>query len=434
MLNNKKFNVILSLIVAAILWMYVMAEVNPAATKSIKDISISYIHTDMLTERGLAMSAGSASTLDIEVTGSRSALSSVTAGDISATVDMAVAVKGDNEIAITVRVPSGITVTRKSISKISATVESLVSKEVDVSIMYTGKFKENQQGLTVAVSSPTVTLSGAESLVNIVSYARGSIDASRLSSDETDITCQLQAMTQDGSQVSGVTMSPDTVTVTSIISEAKDVKLTVPITDNSSDDAVRKTEYPQTVTIVGRSDVLAPVTAVTADPVDISNITENTEIALKFSSLPEGVSISTAKADSLILKLTVMNMSDRTFTFSAEDIKLIGGKDGFSYKFADDFSMTVTVRDTHDVINSLNKNDITISADVSALGEEGGNVTIQTKIAKDIQSVTTNPETAAVTVTKSVSGGGNLPPSGGNSSSSGGGSSTPNNGNSPAAG
>ena len=46
MLNNKKFNVILSLIVAAILWMYVMAEVNPAATKSIKDISISYIHTD----------------------------------------------------------------------------------------------------------------------------------------------------------------------------------------------------------------------------------------------------------------------------------------------------------------------------------------------------------------------------------------------------
>ena len=139
MLNNKKFNVILSLIVAAIFWMYVMAEVNPAATKSIKDISISYIHTDMLTERGLAMSAGSASTLDIEVTGSRSALSSVTAGDISATVDMAVAVKGDNEIAITVRVPSGITVTRKSISKISATVESLVSKEVDVSIMYTGK-------------------------------------------------------------------------------------------------------------------------------------------------------------------------------------------------------------------------------------------------------------------------------------------------------
>ena len=74
-------------------------------------------------------------------------------------------------------------------------------------------------------------------------------------------------------------------------------------------------------------------------------------------------------------------------------------------------------------MKKLNKNDITISADVSALGEEGGNVTIQTKIAKDIQSVTTNPETAAVTVTKSVSGGGNLPPSGGNSSSSGGGSS-----------
>ena len=178
------------------------------------------------------------------------------------------------------RSPSGITVTRKSISKISATVESLVSKEVDVSIMYTGKFKENQQGLTVAVSSPTVTLSGAESLVNIVSYARGSIDASRLSSDETDITCQLQAMTQDGSQVSGVTMFPDTVTVTSIISEAKDVKLTVPITDNSSDDAMRKTEYPQTVTIVGRSDVLAPVTAVTADPVDISNMVKRSELDL----------------------------------------------------------------------------------------------------------------------------------------------------------
>ena len=39
MLNNKKFNVILSFIVVAIFWMYVMAEVNPAATKSIKDIA-----------------------------------------------------------------------------------------------------------------------------------------------------------------------------------------------------------------------------------------------------------------------------------------------------------------------------------------------------------------------------------------------------------
>ena len=75
MLNNKKLNIILSLIIAAMLWVYVVGEVQPDTTKQLRGVPITMTRTDVLAERGLAISAVSTETMDVEISGSVLALS-----------------------------------------------------------------------------------------------------------------------------------------------------------------------------------------------------------------------------------------------------------------------------------------------------------------------------------------------------------------------
>jgi YbbR domain-containing protein len=370
MLKNKKVKIVISLVMAVLLWAYVIGEVNPSAKEIIRNVPISFAHTDMLAERGLAISAVSAEKIDIEVTGSRAEIKNFNPQDIQAYVDMSSAAKGENELSISVRVPSGISVTGKSMGKISVSVEPLTSKTVDVSIMYTGTFAEHTEGTTIAISHPQVTVSGAESLVNIVEYARGTINASRVKTEETDITCELQPVNADGTPVDRVSLSQREAKVTSILSETKSVKLTVAVTDNSSDDSKRTTKAPESVLIAGRADKLRGVTAIAADTVDISNIAESTEIPLEFSHLPEGVFISDSNVD-MVLKLTVEGQTNRKYTFTPDEINIDGKNSKFNYELSPDFKVEVMVRAVPDDLADIQKEILKVSVDVSQIKEEG---------------------------------------------------------------
>lgn len=398
MLNNKKFKVILSFVIAVFLWAYVVGYVKPTDTRTVRDITVNIVHSDLLAERGLAVGSVNVSTIDIEVSGNRSVVSSLGAGDIGATADVSSAGVGENEINIVLRVPSGITVTKRSTNKLIVTVEKLISKSVDVDIVYTGTFAEGSEPELIDLSADTVTVSGAESLVNLVDVARGNIDASRVSENESTATAELQPLTSDGVAVFGVSLSQKQVTVRSILSKTKQVKLTVPIKDDSNDGASRKTEVPETVTIKGRADDLASVTVVTADTVDITDITKDTEIALKFSNLPDGIEIAQANSD-LVLKLTVDAVSEKTYTFSASEIQLSGKADNLEYTVGDT-QVTVTVRGLDSVIGDLKKENVTVTADVSGYTTGAGSMTapLTAKCSLEVSDISVSPSSITVTV------------------------------------
>ncbi len=366
MLNNKRVTFVISLIIAIVLWAYVVGNVNPTSTIQLKDIPIAYTHQDVLAERGLAMSGVSAEKVDLEVTGSRADLKNLNIEDVYAIIDVATAVKGENEISLTTRQPSGITVTKKSVSKVNVTVENMATKNVNIDIAYTGTFKENESGSVVAMSTDTIDVSGAESLVNIVEKVVGNIDASRVQTKPTETSCELVPVNKDGKPVAGVSLSQQSINVTSVISITKSVKLTVPVTDKSSDNYMREITLPDQIMIVGIEEDIKDIALIKADEIDISNIGESTEIPLAFSELPKGVGIS-SKSDAPKLKLTVSELKDREFSFSAEEIALQGKNSSLTYKVASDSKITVKVRGKSHIIDALTKPDIKLSADVSQL-------------------------------------------------------------------
>ena len=55
MFQSKKLNLLISFVIAIILWAYVIGEINPVTTKSFVDVNINLENQIALEERGLAI-------------------------------------------------------------------------------------------------------------------------------------------------------------------------------------------------------------------------------------------------------------------------------------------------------------------------------------------------------------------------------------------
>ncbi|MCR4711210.1 MAG: hypothetical protein K5707_02830 [Clostridia bacterium] len=399
MLNNRKFRIALALVIAVVLWLYVVGVVQPSSIKQVRGVPITMTHTDVLAERGLAMSGQSADSMDIEISGSVLSLNEISASDVTATVDLASATKGENEMSVVVRVPSGITVTDRSTNKVIVSVEAITTKTVDVNVVYTGTFAEGEEALTLHTSRAKIDVSGAESLISIVDSVRATIDANRVGEEATDISCQLQALNKEGTIVNGVLLSQESVTVNTVLSKSKSVELRIPTVDESADDAERVLTGPEQVTITGRADAVNKINRLTAEPVTLTDIASSREVPV-IVNLPEGVALA-ANNQELKAEITVTNMIERSYTFTAKDIKLAGESKDLNYQFAEGTQVIVTLRGKRELINGITRSSIDISADVSALtaGENAQEAVVIADPGIDVTSIVCNPETVNVKVT-----------------------------------
>ncbi len=403
MLNSKTARLIIALIAAVLIWGYVVGEVNPSKTKTIRNIPITYTYEEALNERGLAVSGATDEYLSMEISGARAILGYVTPNDISATVNVASAQKGDNEMSITIKVPSGITVNKQSVAKTTVTVENLTQKQVPVEIIYSGDFESGDQASTVNMSSNQVLVSGAESLVEKVMGVRGVIDAASVGEKLSAVQCQLYPVDKDNKEMDGIKLSQRNISVTTILARTKEVPLEVTYKSNPEDKYIRETSEPKTVKIFGNVDALEKVEKMVANAVDLSAITEDAEIKLEFS-LPDGVTL--AEGEEPVAKVKVSPIENKEFTFTSEEVIIEGGSDGNSYTLPAGLSITVTASDKKSVIDALTKEDFELSVDVSKMGNSG-TAELKVECNKDVFAISVSPESVNVEMAVVTEGSGN---------------------------
>ena len=108
MLKNKKFQAILSLLIAIGLWMYVMGTVDPTVTTTVHDIRVEKINEDVLEDMGLKATLEKPKTVTIVIKGARSDVNEAKEGRIRATVDVSNCDYGENEAEIEIKLPDGV--------------------------------------------------------------------------------------------------------------------------------------------------------------------------------------------------------------------------------------------------------------------------------------------------------------------------------------
>lgn len=396
MLKNNRIAFILALIMAISLWAYVLGEVDPVRTVTIRNIPIRLMDQSALSENGLVITDMDHEELTVTFSAKRSLVNKIDAEDFHAMADMRDVKLGNNVVMVTLTKPSNITLESVSTEYLNITAEQYVTDKRAIEVSIINPTAEETEPTIIKVSEDSVDVSGASSAVNKVKKVIAELDASRMDNEPKSISATLKAIDENGEEVENVSLASANVTITAVMRNTKTLPLKVPITGVDSGSVNRSVSYPDTITIKGDDAALNSVESISCESLDITDCYESTEYPL-IPILPDGAELS-SDSENLTAQVTVYNAGTATLTFDETDINVVGiGKDRSA--IISDAEIKVTVKGISTVINALVKDNFELTADVTDLEDGTNYVKLNITCTMDgVDIITSVPESVEIVI------------------------------------
>ena len=396
MFKNNRFLYVLAFIMAVALWAYVLGEVDPVRTVTLRNIPIKLTDQYALDEDKLVITDMDVEDINVTFTAKRSIANKIKAEDFHVTADMSEVKLGENVVRLELSRPSNITMESMSSEYVNITTEQFISAEKAIEVTIVNPTSEETEPKIIKMSDENVTISGASSAVESVDKVVAELDALRMSSEPNTVSVELKAVDENKEEVEGITFGFSNVSVTAVLQSTKTVPLEVPVRGTDSGSVNRSVNYPEEVTIKGDDEILETIDSISCDQVDVTELYESAEIPL-IPNLPNEVELA-EESINLIMQVTVYNAGTAEFNFDETDINITGVGEGRSAKIHD-VNIKVTVKGLSTVISSLTKANFTLSADATEL--ERGTHTVKLKVTSDlagIDIITADPDKIAIDV------------------------------------
>lgn len=286
MARNNLAAKIIALILAIILWLYVMNEQNPPIEANftialeVKNLSSTYVVDDV------------PDTVRIRVRGPRSIVASVLTKDIKAYIDLKGLNEGQHSVKVAAIIPSSLDLVEINPDRINLVIDKAISRQMPVEVRMTG---ELTAGITVnkVVARPEqVTIEGPRSVVDAVDKVVAAVDISGKQADFT-VDVPLKLLNKNGKEVQGLTIYSDKVTVSATLLKGPskkmvDVKPFIQGDLAQGVELTRITTEPSKVEISGPTSELEKLEFVYTEPINLGDITKATSREVKLQ-LKEGI-------------------------------------------------------------------------------------------------------------------------------------------------
>lgn len=400
MLQNKTFTKIISVVIALVLWVYVVGEINPTTTKRLDNIPVKLLNTENHAAKGFVALNAEDFVVSLTVEGKRADISSLDLKNILVTADLfGYYGLGENYINVNVELPHGITLVESTPSKLKVIIDELVSENKPVKINYTGKLTENVEPSQISVKPESVEIKGARSIVDQVAYIGAKVDTGKLSNEISTIKAKALAYNGAGDIVNEVKLAESTIEVTTKLMSTKTVQLSVGVIGEESPDLqITNLDIPKTVKIRGDKAVIELVEGISAKEINLNNYNASAEIPLEIF-LPEGVELAEAP-QSLVAKLVIKGLSSKSFEYNTSVIKIDGLTTGFAAEIVPS-NLIVSVADKDAILNGINSTDFVISIDLQGLGAGTHQVPVKAMINDSSKNITIGPKEVSVIILES---------------------------------
>ncbi len=321
MFRSNKINMVIAIVVAVMLWMYVVGQVNPTTTKKFADVPITFVGEEALNNNGLAVADIEVTGVSVTLEGKRAVLMQVEPKEIGVTVDISDLGKGKNSVPIVVTVPADTKLAKSSVETINITVEDRIVETKDVRVAFEGNFEEGSEPGQISTSPQYVEVSGARSMIDKVDHIQVTVGAGeeREGKIETDVTPI--PVDAGGARVEHVELGQKRIHVSAVIMKKKTVDLKVETTGTPPDGFQLDTvEVAKQITIKGPKNVLENINEISADSIDISRLTETTTVPLHIVP-PAGIEIS-AESQDLQAVVNIKSTGISNLSFQSGDLKV----------------------------------------------------------------------------------------------------------------
>lgn len=403
--KGKRNNItikIVSVLIAVIMWSYVMSEVNPIRTQEFPGIKVNYLNQNSLSESGLQIMEPIEATISVKLTGRISDIKSINPNDIIAQVDLWGYSEGLNRVPVEVKVPENVSLESTNPKYIQFKMDSIITKEHKVFLRTTGKTEDGYTLGEEDIRPSTVLIKGPRSWVNLVSKCVATVELTNITSD-IKTSVPIRAVDDSGNEVRGIEKEPNTVEIGIVMLRTKNISVE-PRIKGAPLDGYEITDIqisPANVMIKGRGEILKDIEFIETEPIDVEDISASKEVSANIV-LPEGVELMgggsktsvSVKVEKIVEKDIELNTN--RLTFINLNTRLYIDKESLPE------TITLTVRGTESIITELDERDVTFYVDLSGLELGIHNVNIKTIIPDNVELININPDTIQLNIKDEV--------------------------------
>ena len=386
--NNSKIKII-SLLSAMVLWMYVMAIVDPEETKLFENIPVTITNKNELNERDLVIYPEQDLTTNIYVTGKLSNLKKVTKDDIKVYGQINNPLEGNNEIYLKVSTSQRVNYDFKNPVMI-VTLEKIISEDKSIKVDITGSGKNNVDNIMLQDNIDKVSVSGPRSLVNKVKRVVGTVKVNGELNDFSQ-SIKLEPVDANGKVVEGIELEKDSVNVNITLLTQKTVPITLKLSDNS-ESGVNYTMSQNTVTIKGKKDIVDSINDIETQPVKLSEILPGTSKDI-YLQVPSGITIETKY---ITIKKNSEENAVAEYTYTAENIEIRNNTENIDkskIKFPNSINVSIEYLQS---IGSINKDDIKLYIDLNEVSLEDNTCKIKYESIYEIEKINIDPDIVTI--------------------------------------
>jgi YbbR domain-containing protein len=270
---------IVALIMAVILWVYVMNEQNPLVETSME------VPLEVRNLSSAVMATDIPEVVRVKVRGSRALIMGLGQKDIKAYIDLKGLGDGRNTLSVAANIPANIELMEVSPNSINFRLDTIVSREIPIEARLGGAAVPGGAVDRISYSSPKVTVKGPSEIVDTVVKAVVDVD---VSGKNTDFTMDGPIILLDArnKKVEGLTTNPGDVSVslafTPVISK-KMVEVKANIVGPFGKNIIlhQISIKPEQVEISGQGKAFERIDSIYTEPINVSEINKETVLQVK---------------------------------------------------------------------------------------------------------------------------------------------------------
>ena len=397
--NNLSIK-IFALIIAIILWSYVMSEENPIKPKEIRNVKVQLTNTSSLDRENLMIISPEEAKVNIRVKGKVKTLNDLSGDDFIVTADLSGYKEGDWKVPVYVEVPSDVKLVDYSPKEILFKFEKIIKEDSTVKVETTGELPKGYVLGEPEVKPQSIYIEGPRSWVNSVSEILATVDITDKTED-IKVTRPIRLLDGKKEDVRGVKQEQSSVEIFIPIYQTKKVPVELQTEGELPDnyDIMDTNIDPSTIEIKGKKEVLRSINIIRTKTMDINSLIGKRNVLVELE-IPENVELVDPN-QKVKVTLNIDESKTKTFNYTLRDVNIKNL--GPELKIAEedlDQIFEVKVVGLGSKIDELTKEDLSIEIDLKDLEEGEHRVSLLIQEQTGIKSIEVIPETLNIKLLK----------------------------------
>ena len=387
--NSRVFWLVVSLFAAVALWMYIIGVETDEGETTFRNVPVQFVGDDVLrNSRNLVITDLDTNSVSVTVRGPRRILSSLSASDLVAQVD----VSRLNRSAYTSQqvtvvfpdnVASSLTVQRRTPESVNFMVSNLTKKDIPVRGGFAGTLDEGFTAESPAFEPSVITVYGSEAYLKEIDRAWVTFGQDMEVSGTYEVETGFTLLNVDGEPCSyeNLTFSTDTVIATLPVLEVKQVALGVDLIEGAGamQSNTKVVVEPQYITLAGDSAILSGLNRIILDTIDLTDFASTFTETYTIPIDNELRNVTGVTEATVTIEIYV---GLETRSFSVTNLSFINLTEGLEAELLTE-TIDVVLRGTPEQLDSIKSEQIRAVADLTDYVDATGTYMVPVRIRVD---------------------------------------------------